>query len=71
MDAAIRQLDDAELDLVAGGGLGWNLIKIGAALVGSLAGGPILGATGAALASLGEAAAAQPSIGWVDTGQTD
>ena len=71
MEIVIRELDYSELDLVSGGGLGWNLIKIGAALVGSLAGGPILGATGAALASLGEAAAAEPSIGWVDDGTRD
>jgi hypothetical protein len=29
MDTGIRQLDAAELDLVAGGGLGASLIKIG------------------------------------------
>jgi hypothetical protein len=50
---------------------GWNLIKIGAALIGNLAGGPVGAATAAGLASLCEAAAAEPSIGWVDTGQTD
>jgi len=71
METAIRELDYSELDLVAGGGLGWNLIKIAAGLIGGLAGGAIRAATGAAMASLGEAAAAQPSIGWVDTGQTD
>jgi hypothetical protein len=71
MEIAIRELNDSELDLVAGGGLGWNLIKIGAALIGNLAGGPVGAATAAGLASLCEAAAAEPSIGWVDTGQTD
>jgi hypothetical protein len=60
------------LDFVAGGGLGWNLVKIGAALAGTLAGGPIGGATAAGLASLAEAAANEPTkIGWFDDGTTD
>ena len=72
MEIAIRELDCSELDLVAGGGLGWNLVKIAASLVGGLAGGPILAATGAALASLGEAAANEPTkIGWFDDGTRD
>jgi len=71
MDVAIRQLDAAELDLVAGGGLGWNLVKIGAALVGNLAGGPVGAATAAGLASLAEAAANEPPQPWFDDGTTD
>jgi hypothetical protein len=71
MDSGIRQLDAAELDLVAGGGVGWNLIKIGAALVGNLAGGPVGAATAAGLATVVEAAVNSPPLPWFDDGTTD
>jgi hypothetical protein len=71
MEIAIRELDHSELDLVAGGGVGWSLIKVAAGLFGNLAGGPILAATGVALANVVEAAVNEPSIGYVDDGTRD
>ena len=47
MDVAIRELDAAELDIVAGGNKAWDLAKIWTAAVGSVIGGPVLGALGA------------------------
>ena len=41
MDAAIRQLDEAELTAVAGGGVLSDLGKIGWGLAGGLVGGPV------------------------------
>jgi hypothetical protein len=72
MDTGIRQLDAAELDLVAGGGLGASLIKIGVTLIGNLAGSPIVAAAAAALANVVEAAVNAPPQPWVEIpGQTD
>jgi hypothetical protein len=71
MDVAIRQLDAAELDLVAGGGVGADLVKVAVGLIGGLAGGPILAAAGVALTIVTQAALNEPAQPWVDTGWTD
>jgi hypothetical protein len=71
MEIAIRELDHSELDLVAGGSVLGDLVKVGVGLIGGLAGGPILAATGVALTIVAQAALNEPAQPWVDTGWTD
>jgi hypothetical protein len=43
MDLAIRELDAAALDIVAGGNKAWDLAKIWAGVIGSVVAGPVGG----------------------------